>query len=186
MNALTDLAKLRDHIVWLTSWQATLEQNIANAQGELEVVQGLRMSAMQAREALLSRWASGTGRRITIDDIKHCKTQREALRLVAELNGGPAHLGDVAELVVEARMTKSDKDSVRSSLYHYVTDNPDIWAHLGNSRVWLLEFGPVPDAAHAEDEEAEEQTGPVDGLSCNAGSTDSVLAGQPAQAPVSG
>ena len=185
MNSLTDLAMLREHINWLSGWQATLEQDIAYAQEELEVVQGLRVSAMQAREALLSKWASRTGRRITVDDIKHCKTQREVLRLVAELNGGTAHLGDVAELVVEARMTKSDKDSVRSSLYHYVTDNPDVWAHLGSSRVWLLEFGPPPDAALAEDEGVGNQVGSTEGLSCNAGATNSVPVGEFASTSVS-
>ena len=185
MNALTDLAKLRDHIAWLADWQATLEQDIAYAQDELEVVQGLRASAMQAREALLSKWASRSGRRITVDDVKHCKTQREVLRLVAELNGGPAHLGEVAELVVDARMTKSDKDSVRSSLYHYVTDNLELWAHMGNSRVWLLEFGPPPDAALAEDEEVGDRVGPTEGLSCNADATDPVPAGEFTPAPVS-
>lgn len=185
MNSLTDLAQLRDHIAWLTSWQTTLERDIAYAQEELEVVEGLRISAMQAREVLLSKWASRTGRRITVDDIKHCRTQREVLRLVAELNGGPAHMGDVAELVVEARMTKSDKDSVRSSLYHYVTDNPDVWAHLGSSRVWLLEFGPPPDAALADDEEVGNQVGSTEGLSCNAGATNSVPAGEFAPEPVS-
>lgn len=165
MASPNNLSRLREQIDWLDGWQASLEERIASAQQELEVVQGLRNSVIEARDVLLSQSASGNPRRITVDDIKHCKTQREVLRVAAQMNGGPAHLGEVAELVVDARMTKSDKDSVRATLYHFVTDNPDNWVHMGNSKVWLLEFGLPPDIAPSEDDESADQADYADGLS---------------------
>ena len=185
MTGPNNLFRLRTQIAWLDDWQANLEQTIADAEQEMDVVQRLREVAIEARDKLLSKSATGTRRRITLDDIKHCKTQREVLRLVAELNGGPAHLGDVAELVVDARMTKADKDSVRSTLYHFVTDNPDDWAHMGNGRVWLLEFGPVPNTGDLEDDEAADQVEPSDEDSGDANTIGPAPAGESAPVSVS-
>jgi len=172
MTEPSNLFKLRQQITWLDGWQASLEQVIAEAQKELAVVHGLREGAIQARDELLSSSVSGSPRRITVDDIKGCRTQREVLRLVAELNSGPAHLGNVSQLVVDARMTRAEKDSVRSTLHHYVSDNPDDWGHMGNGWVWLLEFGPVPAATHQEGDVAAGQVEQPVGVSFSTGPGD--------------
>lgn len=139
-----NLDRLDEFIEWLSAWEAGLERAGSSSEcWELPVVRGLLSEAVQARDRLDAAELARTG--VTVVHVRRCRTQREVLRVYARLSGGRARLSDVAGLVVEAGLSRSDQDSVRSSLHHFVTDNPDEWALLGRGWVWLREFGPIPD-----------------------------------------
>ena len=153
MTSPENIIQLRKDRARLDKWGASVESVLADKQNELKVVDKLKAANHEAMEDLKAA-AKAAGRyRVTLDDIKHCGTQRETLRFVTEVTFGLAHLGEVAELVVDARMSKADKDSVRSTLYHYVTDAEDL-VHIGKSWVWNLDFGPAPTLEEVEADEA--------------------------------
>ena len=60
-----------------------------------------------------------------VKDIRHCKTQPEAARAIAEKNGGVIRLGEVAEIIVAAGKGQS-KRTVNSTL-HNVLSASDEW-----------------------------------------------------------
>lgn len=57
---------------------------------------------------------------------------------------GEANLGEVAQLIRDARMSESPRNSIRATLSHFVTDHDD-WSHISRDRAELLTFGPTPD-----------------------------------------
>ena len=189
MTSPENIIKLRKERAWLGKWGESVHSVIADKQNELKVVDKLMAGNDEAMEDLKAA-AKAAGRyRVTLDDIKHCGTQREALRFVTEVTFGLAHLGEVAELVVDARMSKADKDSVRSTLYHYVSDAEDL-VHIGKSWVWNLDFGPAPTLEEVEADEAPaDQEDAADGGGATADSedqADSESDGGPAPEPVAG
>ena len=64
---------------------------------------------------------------IVVDDIKHCKTQADALRTYAELNNGLAVITPAADLIIKAGMSKGKRNSVRSTLYNHALKHTDAW-----------------------------------------------------------
>ena len=182
MTSPNNIIGLREQGKRLDRWEASVEGDIALKQNELGVVQKLKAANTEALE-VLKEAARKTGRsEITLDDIKRCDTQREVLRFVAEVNFGLAHLGEVAELVVDARMSKADKDSVRSTLHHYANDAED-FVHIGKSWVFLTEFGPVPTLEEVECAEAPDQE--MDGDATDEGDeTGLAPGGEPVPTPV--
>lgn len=149
---------LRKEGARLDDWGTSLRNVIAENQDELQVVERLKAANAGALDDLKAAAKKVGRRRVTLDDIKRCETQREVLRFVTEVSFGLAHLGEVAELVVDARMSKTDKDSVRATLHHYVNDSDD-FVHIGKSWVWLNEFGPAPTLEEVESAEVAEQKG---------------------------
>lgn len=169
----------------LDEWSAGLRNVIAGKQDELQVVEGLKAANVAALEALKAAVRKAGRTKVTLDDIKRCDTQREVVRFVAEANFGLAHLGEVAELVLDARMSKAEKDSVRSTLHHYVNDSND-FVHIGKSWVWLTDFGPAPTLEEVESNEAAGQEGDGEDAGAAADSEDGAgreRGGEPAPAP---
>ena len=72
----------------------------------------------------------------TAEDIKHCKTQKEAVRVIAEINGGEVYLGSASKLIVEAGLGKKAR-TVTSTL-HTALSNSDDWELSGPSRFRLV------------------------------------------------
>ena len=64
---------------------------------------------------------------IVVDDIKHCRTQADALRTYAELNNGLAVITPATDLIIEAGMSKGKRNSVRSTLYNHVLKHTEAW-----------------------------------------------------------
>ena len=46
----------------------------------------------------------------------------------------------MAQLILDAKMSKAKKDSIRATLSHFVTDHDD-WAHMSGGRARMLKFG---------------------------------------------
>ena len=185
MTSPNNIIETRKEMARLNQWGAALELTIAETQCELEVVEKLKSANAEALDALMAAARRAGRRRVTLDDIKGCDTQREVLRFVDEANFGLAHLGEVAELVVDAKMSKTDKDSVRSTLHHYVNDSDD-FVHIGKSWVWLLEFGLAPTLEEVEGAETAEQEGDgkdEEDTPGNGDETDLESGGEPATVP---
>ena len=64
---------------------------------------------------------------ITVDDITHCKTQVAVLGTYAQLNSGLAHITSVADLIIQAGMSKGKRNSIRSTLYNHVLKHAEEW-----------------------------------------------------------
>ena len=88
-------------------------------------------------------------RPITVDDIRHCRTQRAVLREWALRNGGHARITDVAELIMETNLPNGEKDSVRASLTNYAKDS-DLWQYNSPGVYVLLEAIRSGEAGSAE------------------------------------
>ena len=143
--------KLEETIAWLDDWIGQLEEAIADppsgeeaerANQEMAIVQKLRGSYVSTRDELLDIAAKRPPCPVTLEDIKHCKTQPEVLYAVAERHRGEVHLDEVAQLILGAKMSKAKKDSIRATLSHFVTDHDD-WAHMSGGRARTLKFGPA-------------------------------------------
>ena len=72
----------------------------------------------------------------TVDDIRHCKTQKEAARAIAVINGGEVYLGSASELIVETGLGKKAR-TVTSTL-HSALSNSDDWELSGPSTFRLV------------------------------------------------
>lgn len=61
----------------------------------------------------------------TVEDIRHCKTQLEAARAIAVINGGEVHLGSAAKLIVAAG--KGKKARTVTGTLHTALSNSGDW-----------------------------------------------------------
>lgn len=185
MTTPDHITGLRKEVARLDAWGANLRDGIADRERELRRVERLRAVNIEILEEMRADARKSGRRRVTLDGIKNCDTQREVLRYVTEVNFGLAHLGEVAELVIDARMSKAEKHSVRSTLHHYVNDSGD-FVHIGKSWVWLKEFGPAPTLEEVESTEAVGQEGDVEDEAAAPDSddeTDPRLGGEPVPEP---
>lgn len=156
MTAPENIIGTRKEVERLDVWGTVLRNRIARDQHELRTVEKAKAGHERFLEELKATAQKAGRRRVTLDDIQHCDTQREVVRYVTEVGFGLAHLGEVAELVKGARMSKAEKDSIRSTLHHYVNDSED-FVHIGKSWVWRIDFGPAPTLEEVEAAETAEQ-----------------------------
>ena len=184
MTSPEHIIQLREQRKALDKWGADLEETIEETQRELEVVEKLKAVNSEASDDLKAAARRAGRRRVTLDDIRKCETQREILRFVAVVSFGLAHLGEVAELVIDARRSRAEKDSVRSTLYHYVSDSED-FVHIGKSWVWLLECGPAPTLEEVEAEEAPQDQGDDGARDGAASASEAGADSEPGSEPVS-
>lgn len=73
----------------------------------------------------------------TAKDIAHCRTQREAGRVIAEINGGPIDLKSAARVIKAAGLSDGMLNTIVSSLHHFMSHSSD-WRYTGPSAFELL------------------------------------------------
>lgn len=78
----------------------------------------------------------------TTEDILHCRTQREAARVIAQVNGGQIYLNEAAPVIKSAGLSKGLVNTIVASLHKFMTDSPD-WIYVGPSRFELVADGKV-------------------------------------------
>ena len=143
------VSEAQDRVNELAEHEQELEVQIANLIEEAAATNDMKKGALRWIRAKRAAASRGSNRPITVEDIKHCRTQRAVLREWALMNGGFARITDVAEFIMETDLAKGEKDSVRSSLTNYVKES-DMWKyHLPGVYV-LLEAIQADDACHAE------------------------------------
>ena len=142
------VSEAQDRVNELTEHEQELVARIANLQEEMASVTDMKMGTLRW---IRSKRASsgGSNRPITIEDIRHCRTQRAVLREWALRNGGHARITDVAEFIMETDLPDGTKESVRSSLTNYVKDS-DLWEYHSPGVYVLLEAIESDDARRAE------------------------------------
>ena len=84
MTSPNNIIETRKEMARLNQWGAALELTIAETQCELEVVEKLKSANAEALDALMAAARRAGRRRVTLDDIKGCDTQREVLRFVVD------------------------------------------------------------------------------------------------------
>lgn len=153
MTSCYHVAKTREVVGRLEGWKKDLEEAISNppseqaaerAAQELPIVERLLQSYIEFRDELDAIEASRPPRPVSLEDIKHCKTQPEVLYVVAEHYHGEVNLHEVAQLIVKARMTRGAQHSAYITMSRYVANHDD-WVSIGRGRAWLLKFGPAPE-----------------------------------------
>ncbi len=60
-----------------------------------------------------------------VTDIENCGTQRQALYIIARINGGHLDLNPASELIVAARLSKATPRSVGGNLHTYLSNSED-------------------------------------------------------------
>ena len=73
----------------------------------------------------------------TVRDIAHCSTQREAARVIAEVNGGDIDLKSAAKVIKAAGLSKGMVGTVVSSLHNFMSNSAD-WVYSGPSKFRLV------------------------------------------------
>ena len=73
----------------------------------------------------------------TVQDIAHCRTQREASYVIAKKNAREIDLTSAAVVIQEAGLSKGMLSTVVSSLHHFMTHSDD-WNWIGPSRFELV------------------------------------------------
>ena len=72
-----------------------------------------------------------------IYDILHCRTQREAARVIAKANDGQIGLVSAARVIKAAGLSKGLANTIVSSLHNFMTHSTD-WTYVGPSRFKLV------------------------------------------------
>ena len=73
----------------------------------------------------------------TLSDISGCKTQREAIFVIAERNFGELDLKAASDLIQASGMSKATSRTIAGSLHSYVSKSPD-WEKIGPSKFRLV------------------------------------------------
>ena len=60
-----------------------------------------------------------------MEDIKNCKTQREVLRVFAQLNNGLVSVTNVSRLIKESKLSKGKLSSIRSTVHNYMNESEE-------------------------------------------------------------
>ena len=144
MAAAQYVRRLLDDLTWQNKWVSEQEHARVAAEATLAIAEDQRASTLETLAKIRQLAVDGKSEPLTVRDVADCKTQREVLREIAIHNAGIAELTEAAALVKEAKMTSTTKDGARSNLHHFVAESED-WTFIGSGKVWLLEFGPVPD-----------------------------------------
>ena len=132
------VSEAQDGVNELAEHEQELEVQIANLMEEVAAINDMKKGALRWIRAKRATASRGNNRPITVEDIKHCRTQRAVLREWALRNGGYARITDVAEFIMETDLAKGEKDSVRSSLTNYVKES-DLWRYHSPGVYVLLE-----------------------------------------------
>ena len=119
-----------------------LQEELTTRQKEIEALDFLIGSIRGSVEAALdgedTNWASepvsGTA---TVRDITHCSTQREAARVIAEVNDGDIHLKSAARVIAAAGLSKGLVSTIVSSLHNFMSNSAD-WGYSGPSKFRLV------------------------------------------------
>ena len=128
------VSEAQDRANELEEYGQKLEGQIANLQEEMASVNDIRTGTLRWIASKQAASPNDGSRPITVDDIRHCRTQRAVLREWALRNGGHARITDVAELIMETNLPNGEKDSVRASLTNYAKDS-DLWQYGSPRRV---------------------------------------------------
>ena len=132
------VSEAQDKVNELEEHGQKLEVQIANLQEEVASVKDIRTGTLRWIASKQAASANDGSRPITVDDIKHCRTQRAVLREWALRNGGYARITDVAEFIMETDLPTGEKDSVRSSLTNFAKES-DLWQYHSPGVYVLLE-----------------------------------------------
>lgn len=74
----------------------------------------------------------------TISDLDGCPSQRRAMYIIGEINGGIIELNDAAALVVAAGMSKTGVRTVSASLHNFMSNHDDFeWIGPSKFRLTL-------------------------------------------------
>ena len=101
----------------------------------------------------------------TVQDIAHCRTQREASYVIAEKNGGPIDLKSAALVIKAAGLSKGMVGTVVSSLHNFMSYSGD-WVYSGPSKFQLVaaqeaesEAESLADSGYADSSETNDEEG---------------------------
>ena len=73
----------------------------------------------------------------TVQDISHCRTQREAAYVIAEINNGDIDLKTAAHVIKAVGLSRGMLNTVVSSLHNFMTHSKD-WSYVGPSKFELV------------------------------------------------
>lgn len=132
------VSEAQDKVNELGAYGQELKMRIANLQEEMASVNDIRVGTLRWIASKQAASPNDGSRPITVEDIKHCRTQRAVLREWALRNGGVARITDVAEFIMETDLPTGEKDSVRSSLTNYAKES-DLWEYHSPGVYVLLE-----------------------------------------------
>ena len=132
------VSEAQDRVNELEEYGQKLGAQIANLQEEMAAVNDMSTAALRWIASKQAASPNDGSRPITVDDIRHCRTQRAVLREWALRNGGHARITDVAKFIMETNLPNGEKDSVRSSLTNYAKDS-DLWQYHSPGEYVLLE-----------------------------------------------
>lgn len=101
----------------------------------------------------------------TVQDILHCRTQREAGYVIARKNGGSIDLKSAAPVIKAAGLSKGMLNTIVSSLHNFMSNSSD-WDYFGPSRFQLVagresepEAGPDTDSSDSDTPETGDEQG---------------------------
>ena len=88
---------------------------------------------------------------VAIDDLKECKSQRDALYLIATANGGVVNATEAGKLIFRSGLSRGKQKSVISTAHRFLTDSED-WDWVGAGTFRLKSSEPT-DSRQIEDDD---------------------------------
>lgn len=150
------MSEAQDRANHLDACGQALEKQIGSLQAQKVAIESMKAATLAWITAKSISSPEDSSKPVTVDDIRHCRTQREVLREWALRNGGYARLSEIASLVVEAGKTRGKRGSVRSTLNNYCRDS-DEWLYSEPGVYRLVETIP-PDELFETSNQPEDPT----------------------------
>ena len=114
----------------LLAQRNTLVHDLERVQSDLQVAE--RMMTLLANE----QNPNGHGPAITVEDVQHCRTQKDLAKRFAELNGGVVRIKEAGRLAFETGRWQAKQTSLNSTLYNLISNSPEWeWEAPGTFRL---------------------------------------------------
>ena len=140
LRAITTLIDLRESATGDESKQAELSGGIRNGAYLDNIAEG-DPGSVQVE--------------VGVEDILDCKTQREALYVIAQKGGRVVDANEAGDLIMAAGKSKGQRSTIISTAHRYMSTNPD-FVKIGPSKFRLIVN---PESSDFDDTD---QPGPVD------------------------
>ena len=167
-------SEAQDRVNDLEGYEQELRVQITSLQEEMVSVTEMKMATLRWIRSKRAALSNDNGWPMTLEDVRHCRTQRAVFREWALRNNGYARITAVAEFIMQTDLAKGEKDSVRASLTNFAKES-DLWQY-DSPGVYLLleaiqpsEAGDVPPNSENEPESDVEPVGPESLLPVMAG-----------------
>ena len=134
----SSVSEAQDRVNDLVVYEQDLGAEIAHLREEMASVHDMKEATLRWIRSKRAASSKNNQWPVTLEEVRHCRTQRAVLREWALTNNSYARITDVAEFIMQTDLPNGTKDSVRASLTNFVKES-DQWQYDSPGVYRLLE-----------------------------------------------